>query len=73
MLNKIKVIGMFLKKEQPENKIEDVNSAFQGVEKEMDNSSSRLEADKENKRDYRTHRNSSRRSDRRWPSCRRAR
>jgi hypothetical protein len=44
MLNKIKVIGIFLKKEQPENKVDNVNSASQGAEKEADQELSKFEA-----------------------------
>jgi hypothetical protein len=51
MLNKIKVIGMFLKKEQPENKIDNVNSASQEAEKEVGQGSSKLETEEENNRD----------------------
>jgi len=48
MLNKIKIIGMFLKKEQPESKIEDVNLASQEARNEMNKSPSKLESEGEN-------------------------
>src|SRR6185369_7022312 len=51
MLNKIKIIGMFLKKEQPESKIEDVNLASQEARNEMNKSPSKLESGKENGRE----------------------
>jgi len=47
MLNKIKIIGMFLKKEQPESKIEDVNLASQEAENETNKSPSKLESEGE--------------------------
>ena len=47
MLNKIKIIGMFLKKEQPESKIEDVNLASQEARNEMNKSPSKLESEGE--------------------------
>jgi hypothetical protein len=51
MLNKIKVIGMFLKTEQPENKIENVNSVSQETENETDKTSSKLEAERGSSRE----------------------
>ena len=47
MLNKIKVIGMFLKDKLPENKIDDVNPVSQETE---DKPSSELEQEERNDR-----------------------
>lgn len=51
MLNKIKVIGMFLGKKQPENKIDNVNSISQETENETDTSSSKFEAEERNNKE----------------------
>jgi len=51
MLNKIKIIGMFLRKEQTESKIEDVNLASQEAKNEADKSPSKFESEEENGRE----------------------
>jgi Single-strand binding protein family len=51
MLNKIKVIGMFLKKEQPEDKINDVNPNSQGAENEIEKLLSKPEVEDKNSRE----------------------